>query len=530
MVLIVCFFTFVAIFNKRGMAESRLHKSILNAKVNLIFYFITLFLSFFSRKIFLDCLGNDFVGLVGTLGNLLDFLNLAELGIGAAIGAVLYKPLFDGDRVKINEIISVFGFFYRKVGLVILLGGVLLSCFLPLIFGETGFDMSLVYFAFYSFLLSALIGYFANYKQTLLGADQRNYVVTAYFQTSNLVKTLIQILLAYYTHNYYYWVLIELCFGVIYSVILNWKIRQVYPWLRSEVKNGKLLRQKYPLIMQYSKQLFIHKIGSLVQFQIKPLLIYSFVSLQVVAFYGNYALIVDKVALLIKNVLGSTGAGVGNLVAEGDKEKIQKIFWELTSLNYFIAGVLVFSIYYLIEPFITLWVGSEYVLSKWVLIIILCNMFIMQTRSTNDQFLFAYGLFNDVWALVVEVILSVLISLIGGYFWGLEGVLLGSVVSMFFIVVLWKPYFLYRKGFKDNLSVYWIRIAKYLLLILVAWFLCWILMDFVSIDPYEGYWDWVKYSSMVVVLLGGILVILFYSFTSGFQFFVSRIIKKINSR
>lgn len=529
-VLIVCFFTFVAIFNKRGMAESRLHKSILNAKVNLIFYFITLFLSFFSRKIFLDCLGNDFVGLVGTLGNLLDFLNLAELGIGAAIGAVLYKPLFDGDRVKINEIILVFGFFYRKVGLVILLGGVLLSCFLPLIFGETGFDMSLVYFAFYSFLLSALIGYFANYKQTLLGADQRNYVVTAYFQTSNLVKTLIQILLAYYTHNYYYWVLIELCFGVIYSVILNWKIRQVYPWLRSEVKNGKLLRQKYPLIMQYSKQLFIHKIGSLVQFQIKPLLIYSFVSLQVVAFYGNYALIVDKVALLIKNVLGSTGAGVGNLVAEGDKEKIQKIFWELTSLNYFIAGVLVFSIYYLIEPFITLWVGSEYVLSKWVLIIILCNMFIMQTRSTNDQFLFAYGLFNDVWAPVVEVILSVLISLIGGYFWGLEGVLLGSVVSMFFIVVLWKPYFLYRKGFKDNLSVYWIRIAKYLLLILVAWFLCWILMDFVSIDPYEGYWDWVKYSSMVVVLLGGILVILFYSFTSGFQFFVSRIIKKINSR
>lgn len=157
-------------------------------------------------------------------------------------------------------------------------------------------------------------------------------------------------------------------------------------------------------------------------------------------------------------------------------------------------------------------------------------MFIMQTRSTNDQFLFAYGLFNDVWAPVVEVILSVLISLIGGYFWGLEGVLLGSVVSMFFIVVLWKPYFLYRKGFKDNLSVYWIRIAKYLLLILVAWFLCWILMDFVSIDPYEGYWDWVKYSSMVVVLLGGILVILFYSFTSGFQFFVSRIIKKINSR
>ena len=58
--------------------ESRVRKSLLNARVNLIFYFLTLALSFFSRKIFLDTLGADFVGLTGTLQNLLGFLNLAE--------------------------------------------------------------------------------------------------------------------------------------------------------------------------------------------------------------------------------------------------------------------------------------------------------------------------------------------------------------------------------------------------------------------------------------------------------------------
>ena len=61
--------------------ESRLKKSLLNARVNLIFYFLSLALSFFSRKIFLDALGADFMGLIGTLNNLLGFLNLAELGI-----------------------------------------------------------------------------------------------------------------------------------------------------------------------------------------------------------------------------------------------------------------------------------------------------------------------------------------------------------------------------------------------------------------------------------------------------------------
>ena len=72
--------------------ESRLHKSFLNARVNLIFYFITLALSFVSRKVFLDFLGADFVGLTVTLLNLLGFLNIVELGIGLAIGYVLYKP------------------------------------------------------------------------------------------------------------------------------------------------------------------------------------------------------------------------------------------------------------------------------------------------------------------------------------------------------------------------------------------------------------------------------------------------------
>ena len=55
----------------------RTHKSILNAEVNIIFYFLTLFLAFFSRKIFLDNLGTEFIGLTGTLGNILGYLNLA---------------------------------------------------------------------------------------------------------------------------------------------------------------------------------------------------------------------------------------------------------------------------------------------------------------------------------------------------------------------------------------------------------------------------------------------------------------------
>ena len=101
--------------------------------------------------------------------------------------------------------------------------------------------------------------------------------------------------------------------------------------------------------------------------------------------------------------------------------------------------------------FIFLWLGEEYLLGKGILVIILCNMFIMQTRGTVNQFLFAYKLFYDVWAPLTEAGLSIAVSLVCGSFWGLEGVLLGSVVSMFFIIVMWKPYLLYHKGFNQSI-------------------------------------------------------------------------------
>ena len=297
--------------------ESRVKKTLLNARVNLIFYFLTLALSFFSRKIFLDCLGANFVGLTGTLQNLLGFLNLAELGIGSAIGYLLYKPLFEHDQQKINEIISVMGYLYRWIGIIILAAGIILSFFLPLIFpdSDTGFSLPLIYFAYFSFLGSSLIGYFINYRQNLLGADQRNYVVTAYFQSATIIKTLVQMVLAYYTANYYLWVVVEFAFGIIYSFILNWKINQTYPWLKAEVAQGKKLFRKYPEVMTKTRQLFVHKIAAFVQNQTTPFLIYSFVSLQIVAFYGNYTIITDKISQLVNNFLGSTDAGVGNLIA-----------------------------------------------------------------------------------------------------------------------------------------------------------------------------------------------------------------------
>lgn len=507
--------------------ESRVKKSLLNARVNLIFYFLTLALSFFSRKIFLDTLGADFVGLTTTLQNLLGFLNLAELGIGSAIGYVLYKPLFDHDEGKINEIISVFGYLYSRIGFIILGAGVVLGGFLPLIFPGTAFEMGIIYFAYVSFLASSLIGYFANYKQTLLGADQKNYVVTVYFQTATIVKTLIQMASAYYTGSYYLWVAIELTFGIIYSIILNWKIRQVYPWLHSEIKEGRRLFKKYPEVMRYTKQLFVHRISSFAQFQITPILTYAFVSLKVVAYYGNYTIILDKLGTFVSNLLNSTGAGVGNLIAEGNKDKICDVFWELFAIRFWFASIIAFATYFLVSPFIELWLGKEYLLPNVILLLILVRSFMSVIRGATDQFLYGYGLFYDTWAPIAETVILIVIAVAGGYFWGLSGVLLGGVVSLIAIVGVWKPYFLFSKGFKQSIWKYWYNWAIYSILCIISGIVSYFVIYELFPQGYasQSWLSWIVYSIILTLIYAVLCGISLYAGTRGMKSFVGRIWK-----
>lgn len=503
--------------------EGRVHKSLLNARVNLIFYFLSLFFSFFSRKIFLDCLGADFIGLSGTLGNILGYLNLAELGVGAAISFFLFKPIQLQEREKICEILSVFGYLYRRIGQVILGAGILISLFFPLIFKHIDLSLGIVYFSFFSFLGSSLIGYFINYRQILLSADQKNYLVAIYFQSAGLVKTALQIFLAYTYRNLYVWVAVEFVFGVIGCIILNKKINQEYPWLHTDIGEGKILLKKYPDILKNTKQIFIHKIKDFLLTRSDEIMIFAFVSLKMVAYYGNYTMILTKISLLFSSVLDSVGAGVGNLVAEGDKEKMMKVFWELMVIRHFIAGFMFFSIYFLIEPFISLWLGAEYILDKWILVLLLINLYIMQSRGVVDMFNHAHGLYADTWSAWVELVLNLGITIVGGLKWGIAGILLGKIVSTLFIVVSWKPYYLFTAGLHLPVGIYWRGAIRYFVIFVVSFGIAGWGVGMIPINPYGNFVTLIGYAVCAVLLYLVVNCTLLYVFAYGAKSCVSRI-------
>ncbi len=514
--------------NQSKMGE-RVKKTIKNAEVNLLFYFLTLVLAFFSRKIFLDCLGTEFIGLTGTLNNILGYLNLAELGISGSIGYLLFKPLQQKNKTEIAEILSVFGYLYNWIGCIILIAGVLVSFFFPWIFGGSSLGMGIVYFSFYSILCSSLIGYFINFRQILLSADQKNYLVAFYFQSAGLVKTLLQILLAYTYRNLYVWVGVEFIFGLLGCLILNWKINQEYPWLNTNKRLGKKLIKKYPNIITYTRQIFIHKIKDFLLYKSDELFIFLFVSLKMVAYYGNYTLITTKIGLLFSSVLGSMEASIGNLVAEGNKKNIIKVFWEITTLRHFVAGVLCFSIYHCIEPFIILWLGSEYILSKEILILLVITIYIGTSRSSVDMFNATHGLFADTWSAWTELIINITMTLVGGYLWGITGLLLSKVITTSTIGLLWKPYYLFHSGFHLSYSYYWKYVYRNYGVSIISFVAAHkIITYFITINATDGFNQWLLFCLVCLFVYLFINLTLTYFLCKGAKSFIERILDIIH--
>ena len=488
----------------------------MNIKVGMLFYMLSLVLAFFSRKVFLDCLGAEFIGLTGMLMNIMSFLSVAELGIGTSIVYFLYKPLQEDDHDKINQIMSMLAYLYRCIGYIIGGCGLLVSIFFPWWFGNLGTGLPLVFFAFYAFLASAVAGYIFNYKQLLVSANQKQYLVNAYFQTIAIVQSLTQILLAWYYRNLWLWVLVGLLFTVVGIIAFNYRIRQLYPWLRVNLREGRQHLKQYPEVLQKTRQIFVQRIKNFILYRSDEILVGMFVSVVQVAFYGNYTIITSKLNFLV-NILSD-----GNLVAEGNEQNTMKVFWELTAIRFLIVGIVVFGLLLFIQPFITCWFGAQYRLSDLIVYLIVFNIFIFLSRGVVEMYISAHGLFSDVWAAWTELALNIAITLCLAPFFGIVGILLGKILSVFFIAMFWKPYFLFSQGLHQRVAVYWRGMAPYYLIFTVFTAIT-LLLRYYLIEP--------QVTSMPLLLGYGILTypalllvyfLTLFALTRGMKYFVAR--------
>lgn len=502
--------------------SERVHRSMMNIKVGMIFYVFSLFLAFFSRKVFLDCLGAEFIGLTGMLMNIMSFLSVAELGIGTSIVYFLYKPLQEDNHDRINEVMSMLAYLYRSIGAVIGTIGIIVSLFFPWWFNNLTTGLPLVYFAFYSFLASSVSGYIFNYKQLLVSANQKQYLVNAYFQTISIAQSLVQIALAYYLHNLWLWVIVGLIFTMIGIIVFNYRIQQLYPWLRINLREGRENLKKYPEVLRKTRQIFVQKIKDFILYKSDEILVGAFVSVIKVAYYGNYTIILNKFLYLVNILSDGLSAGVGNLLAEGNEKNIMKVYWEMTAARFFILGVIIFSLLMFLQPFIGCWLGDQYQLDEVIVYLLIFNLFIRIQPAAVYIFIGASGLYSDIWAAWTELIINLSVTLLLAPSYGIVGILLGKIISFSLISFFWKPYYLFSQGFHKSVWEYWRGMTIYYILFVLFTVLT-IWLKHIIIDNNADSFLLLAICGVVLYIpLIAVYFILLFQFTTGMKYFVAR--------
>lgn len=505
--------------------------SLKNAKISLFFFFVMLVLNLISRKIFIEHLGDTLTGLATTMQSTVGLLNIADLGIVTAISCALFKPIYDDDRVEIRRIISMFSYLFKIVGTVIIVIGLIILLFIPN-FIEQDVDRFTIYISFITFLFTTSLSYFVNYKQHIFLASQRTYIVTQIQNSIILTKILAQIFIVYYISEnaYYYWLLSEVIGAIVYSILIDIKVRKDYGWLKPSFIEGYKIRKQYTSIFKSIRQVVSHKFANVILTQTDSIVVAYTISLASVTYFLNYTMIISKLLTLVGSLLSGSWASIGNLVSEKNNNKTHLVFSQFNSIILTIGGVLCLCAYLLADPFIIAWIGEKYILDKDIFILMIISLYIAIARIPFNVFLNGYGLYKDTWSAWFEAGLNLVLSIYGTLEYGLIGVVFGTAVSTFIITFLWKPYFLYKNGFEKKVSKYYIEFVKFIIpLVLIAWVSFNTLEDII-LEVCDNLISFGIYSIIIsvgfLILYGGIMYLISADLRSATRMIISKILKK----
>lgn len=447
----------------------RTKNSIKNIYIGILTQVVVVLLGFTSRKVFIDSLGTEYLGVNGLLTNILSMLGLVEGGIGVSIIYNLYKPLAEKDTEKITALIQLYKKLYTILaGIVFLLGMAIYPLLGKIIKGGTTVKyIGIVYFIL---IFKSVISYLNAHKWSLINADQKGYVIAKYSLIFNIVTTIIKIIVLKLTRNYILFLLIETIIFIIQNIYNGNIVNRMYPYIKTKEKYEVDKDTKDNLIMNV-KAVFLHKIGSYCVFGTDNILISAFINIKAVGLYSNYTMIITQLASLLTPIIGGIGDSVGNLIATEDQEKSYDVFKMVFLINFFIYSISAIFLFNLLEPFIDFWLGKGLLLDQLSFIFIIANFYITGMRSSIDIFKAKAGIFNpDKYMPLVEAIINLAASLVLVKYFGIAGIFMGTMMSTISIPLWNQPRLVYKHVFKISVFEYFKKYVAYLILTIgVGW-------------------------------------------------------------
>lgn len=475
--------------------------------INIFFTFLMSLITFIQNKYFIKYLGIENFAILRLFTQFFSYLNILELGLGGASSFALYKPLSEKDYTKVSVILNTMEKIYNKIAFFILLIGLICTFFISFLIKVEDFEK--VFYIYWIMFLFSTVSTYLYIKYTILFSANQEYL---YVRTvSVLSKSLYQVLqiICLLQFSSFFLFLIILFFDNITQYIL---FRLHFKRRYSHIKKVKKI---YKELFESIKNLTWHRIGNMIVLNTDLILISKIISLEAVGLYANYQLVAQLVKVLSDSIINVLRAKIGKKISENDKEII---FYDFKKINmYFLIVSFFFSycIYKLITSFIILWLGNIYIFNQLTLILICINIFISSFRSVNDVYKECYGYFDDIQSPILEVIIKLCCSIFLGIKYGLNGIILGTIISNTTIVLIYRPILILKRCFDKDLKVYIKIYGNYLILIVILILVNNFILTFIPLKNINSWFDWIVQGAIIGII---VLIITFLISLSNKEF------------
>lgn len=500
--------------------QSRSQNAKINSLITLITQFFKIIFGFLLQKIFIISLGVTYLGYNSVFTNILQMLNLADMGIGVAITSYLYKPLSENNTARIAAIMSIYKKLYSILGFVVLGIGLIVSIFLGTLIPDATCSILYLRILFYINLIGTASTYFLAYKRTLLIADQKSYLTNIVDIIVYFIIAMIQLGLLLFAPNYIVYLILNIARNIISNIILSIRANKEYGYI-NEKPDKKLIQEYKPQIFQYVKDVFVSKIGAVVYYGTDNVILSVIKGSLLTGYLSNYTLITGQLNNIVTAILSSVQATFGNFInATDNKVDRLKMTDNYFCVNFCIGNFCMICFSLMAQPFVKLFFGEGMLLSFSTAMWLGVNLLLTFLIQLPSQVFVIYKLFRyDRPIIIVSASLNIIISIVLVYRMEINGVLVGTFVTS--LIYLFSRFYIIAKiVYKINYWYYVKKILYYSVVSIACFFATYLAAENLSGDGLK----WFCVRLFVVGILSVLTTAFFLSFSQEFEFLKNKLV------
>lgn len=503
----------------------RIENSKKNIKIAWALQLVHILCQFVSRTAIIYTLSIEYVGLSGLFSNVLMMLSLAELGIGEAIVFSLYKPISENNTRNINAIMNFYKKVYIGVGIFVLVVGFLITPYIYYFIKEIP-SVSNVKIIYMLYVVNTAISYFFSYKAAFINACQKNYLVVLNSGIFEIGMVSLQIFVLFKYNDYVLYMMVGILFVFFQNISITKIANKKFPYLK-EKHTKKIPKEVFIEIKKNTGAMVFHKIGTIIVFATDNLIISKFIGLISVGMYANYCTLTNAVTLFINKFFSAISASVGNLAVQESNQIQEKTFYNVLFINFWMYNFSCSCLFCLLNPFIKdIWLSEKYIFSTMVVMLLTVKIYISGMRGAVQTFKNAKGLYwYNRYMPIYESIINLVASVILVNYYGVAGVLLGTIISSILTCVWIEPHVLYKYGFGTSIRPFFKKYILYLFVFAFSMTCTFFISKIINDNSIFGFF----LKCGIAAVIPNVITLLIFRNTVECKYFLKLVIRKKNS-